>query len=336
MGLQYACGGPARTDMALLTDLLAGDEATLPPTLPGGAKVERLAPGVWMITPRRVAGRPLIVSAGIHGDETAPVEVLCELADAMVSGACVPQIPLLLVFGNLAALRAGQRYLDEDLNRLFAGAAGVAASREWPRAQVLREAVARFAACHAAPLHLDLHSAIRDSLYARFAIAPLREGHALSATLDACFAACGIEAVLLAADTAPTFSALTVRACGGEACTFELGRVRQIGEGATGEFAATAASLHAMISARPLPPPCPAPVVFRVSREIIKHSEAFRLMLPDGAPNFTGFEVGALIAEDGDMRWHAAAGERIVFPNPSVRPGLRAGVLVVERGASES
>lgn len=320
--------------MNLLADLLASDDAQLPARLPGGARVERLAAAVWQITPATVvAGRPTIVSAGIHGDETAPVEVLCGIVSALCSGALVPRVPLLLVFGNLLALRAGRRYLDDDLNRLF-GSATVPDSREAPRAAALAAAVDAFCALHAQPLHLDLHSAIRDSRYACFAIAPRPDGGPLGAAPRALLATCGIEAVLLTGAQAPTFSARSARLHGCEAYTFELGRVRRLGDGVAGEFAAAERVLRALIAAEPMPEPVAQLHAFRVNRELIKRSDAFRLMLPADAANFTGFEPGALIAEDGPLKWHAEPRELIVFPNPAVKPGLRAGVLVVAESAS--
>jgi len=315
--------------MNLLAALLASDDAQLPARLPGGAQVERLAAAAWQITPAGPArGRPLIVSAGIHGDETAPVEVLCRIAEALCAGELVPQIPLLLVFGNLLALRAARRYVDDDLNRLF-GSAPLPASREAPRAAALTAAVDAFCARFPTPLHLDLHSAIRDSRRACFAIAPLKRQGALGRGPLALLAACGIEAVLRTGVQAPTFSARSARQHGCEAYTFELGRVRRLGEGMSGEFAATERALRALISGEPLPAAVATPLAFRVSRELIKQSEAFRLALPADAANFTGFEPGAVIAEDGTLRWHAEPGELIVFPNASVKPGLRAGLLVV-------
>ncbi|WP_374511345.1 succinylglutamate desuccinylase [Niveibacterium sp.] len=321
--------------MNLLADLLASDDAQLPARLPGGAQVARLAAAVWQITPpTAAAGRALIVSAGIHGDETAPVEVLCGLVSALCSGALVPRVPLLLVFGNLQALRAARRYLDDDLNRLF-GSASVSSLREAPRAAALAAAVDAFCAQHAGPLHLDLHSAIRDSRYACFAIAPRKDSGPLGGAPQVLLAACGIEAVLLTGAAAPTFSARSARLHGCEAYTFELGRVRRLGDGVAGEFAAAERVLRALIAAEPMPEPVAQLRVFRVSRELIKHSDAFRLTLPADAANFTGFEPGALIAEDGPLQWHAEAGELIVFPNPVVKPGLRAGLMVVADPASD-
>jgi succinylglutamate desuccinylase len=314
----------------LLADLLAGDEAALPARTPGGVRLERLAPAIWQIEPAAPAARPLIVSAGVHGDETAPVELLCAIADAVAAGEQAVRAPWLLAFGNLGALRAGTRYLDDDLNRLFAGRHTKAGgSRDAPRAAALEGAVAAFCARHPGALHLDLHSAIRASLYRCFAIHPLDEAAALPAASLRLLAGCGIEALVRTGAPSPTFTAHSARRHGCESYTLELGRVRQLGAGAGGEFAAADTCVRALIAGLP-PPGAAPPIVFRVRRELIKQSEDFRLAVPPDAPNFTPLEPGAEIARDGGTTWHAEAGERIVFPNPDVAPGLRAGVLVVE------
>jgi len=314
----------------LLAGLLAGDDAALPARAPCGARLERLAPAIWQIEPQAPAGRPLIVSAGVHGDETAPVELVCAIADAVAAGALAVRAPWLLALGNLAALRAAKRYLDDDLNRLFGGRhAGKPRSREAPRAAALEDAVAAFCNRHPGALHLDLHSAIRASLYRCFAIHPMDEAAPLPAASLRLLAGCGIEALVRTGAPSPTFTAHSARRHGCEAYTLELGRVRQLGAGAGGEFAAADACVRALIAGLPPAPGAAPPIVFRVRRELIKHSDDFRLAVPPDAPNFTPLEPGAWIARDGDTTWHAEPGERIVFPNPDVAPGLRAGVLVV-------
>lgn len=314
----------------LLAALLAGDDAALPERTPCGARVTRLAPAIWAIEPAAPAGRPLVVSAGVHGDETAPVELACAVADAVAAGALAVGAPWLLALGNLAALRAAKRYLDDDLNRLFGGRhAGKPGSREAPRAAALERAVAAFCARHPGALHLDLHSAIRASLYRCFAIHALDEAAPLAAASLRLLAGFGIEAVVRTSAPSPTFTAHSARAHGCESHTLELGRVRALGAGAGGaEFAAADAGVRALVAGLPPPAGGPPPVVFRVRRELIKRSEAFRLAVPSDAPNFTPLEAGAEIARDGDASWRAEPGERIVFPNPDVAPGLRAGVLV--------
>jgi len=71
--------------------------------------------------------------------------------------------------------------------------------------------------------------------------------------------------------------------------------------------------------------------LFSVAREIIKHSDAFHLHLPVDIENFTELEKGYVLAEDlADSRWVIEEeGARIIFPNPKVKNGLRAGILIV-------
>jgi succinylglutamate desuccinylase len=51
-----------------------------------------------------------VVSAGIHGNETAPIEILLQIMQALSEGKQPLSHALLLVFGNLPAIRAGRRY----------------------------------------------------------------------------------------------------------------------------------------------------------------------------------------------------------------------------------
>jgi hypothetical protein len=78
-------------------------------------------------------------------------------------------------------------------------------------------------------------------------------------------------------------------------------------------------------------PPASAPLNIRrfaVTREVIRSSEQFVLHLADDVANFTPLPAGYLLAEDGAEQTIVAAGEHILFPNPAVKVGLRAGVLV--------
>ncbi|HLX01990.1 MAG TPA: succinylglutamate desuccinylase/aspartoacylase family protein, partial [Trinickia sp.] len=71
--------------------------------------------------------------------------------------------------------------------------------------------------------------------------------------------------------------------------------------------------------------------VFTVIGQITKQSDRFELHVAADVPNFTAFAKGTLLAHDGDYRYTVRHDEeRIVFPNPSVKPGLRAGLMVVE------
>ena len=61
----------------------------------------------------------IILSCGIHGDETGPIHLLQRLHNELQLAALAPSRPLLLIFGNPDAIRHQQRYVDSNLNRLF-------------------------------------------------------------------------------------------------------------------------------------------------------------------------------------------------------------------------
>ncbi|MGF6899852.1 succinylglutamate desuccinylase [Paraburkholderia sp. GAS348] len=73
------------------------------------------------------------------------------------------------------------------------------------------------------------------------------------------------------------------------------------------------------------------PRVFTVIDQITKLSDAFELLVAEDVPNFIPFGKNTLLVRDGDYRYAVRhVEERIVFPNPAVKPGLCAGMLVVE------
>ena len=324
-----------------LTD--TGSADTGPPQshgeLPGGATWRWLGAGVLECLPAAPAAASVVLSAGIHGDETAPIEILSALVAAIAVGEVPLRVRLLILLGNVAAMCAARRYLDDDLNRLFGGRHRVLPeSREALRAMMLEQAVSEFfAGAGESRLHLDLHTAIRPSVFERFALLPQRDAP-YEPDIFAWLGALGIEAVLLHRSASGTFAHYSSSEHQALACTLELGKVMPFGRNDLSRYAALADGLRRLLATalQVSAAAVPLPRVFDVVASLDKRSAEFILPVGDGMPNFTAYPRGTLVAQDGDYRYQVTHDEeRIVFPNPRVKVGLRAGLMVVERKAPE-
>ncbi|WP_175032912.1 succinylglutamate desuccinylase [Burkholderia lata] len=335
----------SRMAAALLDDFLA---FTLTGTAPsatdgtcaaGAVRWQWLGDGLLALEPvaaeaAGTARASVLVSAGVHGDETAPIELLSMLVRDLASGALPLACRLLVVLGNVPAMRAGERYLDDDLNRLFSGRhAQVPDSREAPRATQLEAAAAAFfaaAPAGAARWHIDMHTAIRASVFEQFALLP-HTGTPPTRTMFEWLGEARIAAVLLHTAKGNTYSHFTAEHCGALACTLELGKVRPFGQNDLARFAPADRAVRKLVSGASSGIDVPLPRVFTVIDQITKQSDALELFVAADVANFTAFARGTVLAQDGDYRYTVQHDEeRIVFPNPSVKPGLRAGLLVVD------
>ncbi|MDR3481840.1 MAG: succinylglutamate desuccinylase [Burkholderiaceae bacterium] len=303
-----------------------------------GYQVRLPAKGILQIALPTPASRRLrlLLSVGVHGDETAPIEMLAHLLHALSAEPHALQADLMVVVGNLAAIAQGKRYLEVDLNRLFTSERGVLqAAAEAERADAIMRATAAFFGGDGGgeKWHLDLHTAIRKSHYPTFAIVPDVIANTAKRNLVAWLGGAGIGAIILNAKLAPTYSAYTATQFGVASCTAELGQIGVLGANDLSQFAITSAALDTMLrSGGTLAFRKVMPQVFQVAQEIVKRSEDFRLNFDRATQNFTAFEPGTLIATDGACRYSVgAATEYVVFPNPDVRVGQRAGLMVVRR-----
>ncbi|MDG1580512.1 succinylglutamate desuccinylase [Pseudomonas sp. GOM6] len=320
----------------LLELTLAGREPTEKIQLTReGARLHWLGEGALEVTPasHEDSGLDLLLSAGIHGNETAPIELLDRLLQAIASGELLPKVRMLFLFGNPEAMRRGERYVEQDINRLFDGRHEQSSGFEALRANELeRYAASFFCKEGRARLHYDLHTAIRGSKIEQFALYPYVEGRQHSRAELARLNAAGIDAVLLQRKTGITFSSYTYARLGAEAFTLELGKARPFGQNEAVNLDLLEARLRQLVEqCEPETESLEGLQLFAVAREVIKHSDAFQLHLPADIENFTELEPGFLLAEDiAGTRWLVEEeGARIIFPNPKVKNGLRAGILIV-------
>ncbi|VTM54857.1 succinylglutamate desuccinylase [Klebsiella pneumoniae] len=104
-----------------------------------------LGEGILELTPHARCERGLVLSCAIHGNETAPVEIVDQLVQRLVREALPLRWRLLVIVGNPPALRANKRYLHSDMNRMFGERwRQFPLSEETQRTQRLEQAVARF------------------------------------------------------------------------------------------------------------------------------------------------------------------------------------------------
>jgi succinylglutamate desuccinylase len=301
-----------------------------------GVRLRWLAEGALEVTPpqARDNGTDLLFSAGIHGNETAPIELLDELIQRIASGEIKARARILFLFGNPEAMRRGERYIEQDVNRLFSGRHEQSSGAEALRACELERLAANF---FSAPdryrLHYDLHTAIRGSKIEQFALYPWKEGRQHSRRELVRLHRAGIEAVLLQNKPSIVFSAYTYDTLGAESFTLELGKARPFGQNQQVNLAPLKTLLSNLIrGTEPLVgDEIDGLKLFSVAREIIKRSDAFMLHLPNDVENFTVLEQGFVLAEDASSSsWIVEEeGARIIFPNPNVKNGLRAGILIV-------
>lgn len=307
-----------------------------------GFAVAQPAPGILQVRAGQAGRASVVVSVGVHGDETGPIEMLAHLLDALSLQPARLKVDLMVVVGNLAAIAAGKRFIDADLNRMFRPVRGALAdAAESGRADQMIAATVDFFA-NAGPLrwHLDLHTAIRPSVYPTFAIVPDLIAAGPKADLVDWLGQAAIGAVIMNPSSAGTYSYYSAEHHGAAASTVELGRVGTLGQNDMAQFADVSAALSALLegsypaagsgSGTQREGAKPASHVFKVAQEVIKLSDAFQMSFDRSTQNFTAAPQGAVIATDGDTVYTVKhAEELVVFPNPDVRAGLRAGLMVV-------
>ncbi|MBS3804937.1 MAG: succinylglutamate desuccinylase [Oleiphilaceae bacterium] len=303
--------------------------------LPDGSRMDMTGSGILRLIPALPRDNArLILSAGIHGDETAPIELLNNLVTGIINGELEAARETLLILGNPPAMVAGKRAMTYNLNRLFNGVyrqPGYIESADAGRARLLEKTCHTFASGADELTHYDLHTAMRPSRRERFAVYPCMPDRELPEKQLRFLAAADVNTLLLKHGTDPTFSSFTAWSLDAESMTIELGQARPFGQNNLSQFAGVDSCLRDLLAGRKPDPGVSASVVdiFEVVEEIVNTGNSFRFHVPDDAANFTEYPPGALIWED---EWHSYKvgdqPESVVFPNPNVPVGDRVGLMV--------
>jgi succinylglutamate desuccinylase len=302
--------------------------------LGSNVRVELWDNGVLFLQPNESSQvDSILLSVGVHGNETAPIEIIDQLVSDILAEKITVKKNLLIVIANPVAINASRREIDENMNRLFNTdfVGNSNASDERQRSCCLMDYSRIFFGLEAKhKLHYDLHTAIRDSYYKKFAVSPNASQLPITQQQFSMLSQWGIEAILTTKQKSSTYSNFTANSCGATSFTLELGKVKPFGENDLAEFSSVITGLHEVISGdENLLAHTKVAKRFSITREVLKQTEDFRLCFADDIANFTEFEIGAVLATDKAYQYLVAdSGERILFPNENVAIGQRALVII--------
>ncbi len=333
-------------------------------SLPGGAfsfdvthqasgtksKVSVLETGLITFEPlNRASNHDIVLSSAVHGNETAPIEICSDIIGQLIRGELPLAERVLFIFGNPASMNIAQRFVEENMNRLFSGGHSQdqgqgpgLINKERHRALLLENTVrAFFEAGSKLPSanggqrqrsHYDLHTAIRGSKCDKFAVYPFLHGAPRKKSQLQFLNACGVSTILLSHSPTTTFSYFSSNEFGADAFTVELGKVRPFGENDMSQFTQVRETLIKFVSGQDLqlaPYQAEDFNLYEISQVIDRHHENFALTFADDVENFTDFPKDHVLAIDGDNEIKTQQdGEAIIFPNANVAIGQRAMLTV--------
>lgn len=310
--------------------------------LANGTSIQLIGVGALQVIPKQAAtpNKAIILSAGIHGNETAPIEWLNGLLDDLLALRQETIHPLLILFGHPHAMRVEQREIEYNLNRLFAGAHRNHSVYEAQRASQLETWVSDF--FHAYPaerFHYDLHTAIRGSKHEKFAVAPYIPSCPFTIEPFTFLQNCDVYSVLFSHQATTTFSYYSAKEHDAQAFTVELGKVHPFGKNDLNKLRKLDLTIRQLLS-EPLIHLAKLNVDqchwFDVRREVIRQFEDFRFCFPNDLPNFTQFKQGEVIGYQGEHPIMVDESSlAVVFPNPRVELDQRAALLVRELSRDE-
>lgn len=322
----------------LLTMTLSGDAVPEPAGQTTGLDWQWRGEGILELSPRQPCETAVVISAGIHGNETAPIELLNQLVGELLEGTRPLRVRLLVLLGNPPSMRIDKRFVEADMNRMFGGRhARFTPNDETRRAQELEQVMALFyrsatAAGATQRFHYDLHTAIRGSKHVRFGLLPFQARPQSEAMLNWLDAA-GLDALVHHRSPGGTFTHFSSEVFQAESCTLELGKALSFGRNDHSQFTGIRHALETLVSGDALPVrDATAPLLhYRVVQDMIRSQEDFRLFVPADALNFTSFPQGFVIAKESGKTYQVDEKEEVVlFPNPHVALGLRAGLMLVK------
>lgn len=307
-----------------------GAGASSLPQAAAGVSVALLDKGVLLFAADDNA--PLVIlSAGVHGNETAPIELLARLCDRVLAGELRLGVRLLMIFGNLPAISQNCRYVRYDLNRLFGADDSTALGDEYDRARSLRSLLQTQIGGATCAYHIDLHTSIKPSLIEQFALLPVNCRP--DDTLYQLLATANLGAYVYHSEANSTFTWFSAN-LGAKSVTLELGFAKGFGQNELERFCATDTALSQLVAGQLMPSTDTTPRFF-VADTLIKTCDDFLFLLDKDRANFSPITANTPIACQGGHVFSLPYEAYSLFLNETVACGLRAG-LFLQRQDSQS
>lgn len=286
-------------------------------------KVTVLDAGIIEFRPKGGTDNNVLISCGIHGDETIPIEFCNQMIGNILAGVIKIKSNLQIQYANMQAIIFKKRYIENNLNRLFSNQIQFN-SIEQERAKQLMRLAKKFKQENpkANNIHFDLHSSIRKSKYDNFAIYPSNQ-LINSNQITQCLKRSNIQAVILSNTKSKTYSNFT-KNINYNSLTLEIGHVGQ-------ENIDVKLFKHAISNLLQKKPNISENKLknFKVTREIFKKENKIQFNFDDETENFTEFQRGSLIGYNNSQEIITEhEKELILFPNQNVNKGERALLLI--------
>ncbi len=291
--------------------------------------------GIIQVIPHNIENHDAyIISCGIHGNETAPIEFTNEILNKIEAGTLKLISPTLFIFGNPRSMNIGKRFSEYNLNRCFNGAyKELEDSYEKKRAQVIEKHCYNFATKYEDKtlFHFDLHCALKKSEMERFALVPKSHERTRDEDFDLILANMNVEASLFSHKESTVFSSFSFTQFNAYSATVELGKVYPFGQNPVGKFTAASDTIEKLLSGKKLAFANKAQA-FTIYDSINKEFDDFEFTFDEEeSSNFTSFKQDEVIFRQGGIDYKCPEdGLRMIFPNSNVILGQRALLLIKE------
>ncbi|WP_440904171.1 succinylglutamate desuccinylase [Catenovulum sp. SX2] len=299
-------------------------------------EIKQHSAGILELIPATLVKHSLILSCAVHGDETAPVEVLDKILADIVVGKIHLNTHLVIVFANIAAIKQNKRYIDTNLNRLFTtdllNKPTQAGNYEEHRAEQICTCLAKIYSAGLYPFrtHLDLHCSIKPSIYPIFAVKPVKlvGGPVVVYNTPLRYP---VQAIIHARKPSSTLSFYTCNLLACSSATLELGKSAKLYNNQSNLLRQIYVHLVEGLACTELIPRfcVHSDRHFVVSDEIVKHNKFFHFISPDVLVNFHPLvHAQPFVRLSGTETIDSFGEEFICFANQQVEIGHRAALIL--------